>query len=93
MGTGTCVAGACSRKLDPVRPDIGASICGVVPQTVAVAGEVLVGAAPEPEPKPCSLTDRCVTIQVPAKTQGRRRVHLLVDPTRTPGEARRCPIS
>jgi flagellar biosynthesis protein FlhG len=71
-------------KYDHVLLDTGAGISDVVLYTVSLAGEVLVVATPEPT----SLTDAYATIKVLASTQARRRVHLLVNQTRQPGEAR-----
>ena len=71
-------------QFDHVLLDTGAGISDVVLYTVSLAGEVLVVATPEPT----SLTDAYATIKVLANTQGRRRVHLLVNQTRRPGEGR-----
>ncbi len=71
-------------KFDHVLLDTGAGISDVVLYTVSLAGEVLVVATPEPT----SLTDAYATIKVLATTQGRRRMHLLVNQTRKPGEGR-----
>jgi len=73
-----------SPKFDHVLLDTGAGISDVVLYTVSLAAEVLVVATPEPT----SLTDAYATIKVLATTQGRRRVHLLVNQVRKPGEAR-----
>ncbi len=79
------------RVIDEVEPlfdhvllDTGAGISDVVLYTVSLAGEVLVVATPEPT----SLTDAYATIKVLATTQGRRRVGLVVNQTRKPGEGR-----
>jgi flagellar biosynthesis protein FlhG len=64
--------------------DTGAGISDVVLYTVSLAGEVLIVATPEPT----SLTDAYATIKVLATTQGRRRVHLIVNQVRRPGEGR-----
>jgi flagellar biosynthesis protein FlhG len=69
---------------DHVLLDTGAGISDVVLYTVSLAGEVLVVATPEPT----SMTDAYATIKVLATTQGRRRVHLIVNQTRKPGEGR-----
>lgn len=69
---------------DHVLLDTGAGISDVVLYTVSLAGEVLVVATPEPT----SLTDAYATIKVLATTQGRRRVFLLVNQVRRPGEGR-----
>jgi flagellar biosynthesis protein FlhG len=71
-------------KYDRVLLDTGAGISDVVLYTVSLAGEVLIVATPEPT----SLTDAYATIKVLASTQGRRRVLLLVNQTRRPGEGR-----
>ncbi len=71
-------------KFDHVLLDTGAGISDVVLYTVSLAGEVLVVATPEPT----SLTDAYATIKVLATTQGRRRVQLLVNQVRRPGEGR-----
>jgi flagellar biosynthesis protein FlhG len=71
-------------KFDHVLLDTGAGISDVVLYTVSLAAEVLVVATPEPT----SLTDAYATIKVLATTQGRRRVHLLVNQVRRPGEGR-----
>jgi len=73
-----------SPKFDHVLLDTGAGISDVVLYTVSLASEVLVVATPEPT----SLTDAYATIKVLATTQGRRRVHLLVNQVRRPGEGR-----
>jgi len=71
-------------KYDHVLLDTGAGISDVVLYTVSLAGEVLVVATPEPT----SLADAYATIKVLASTQARRRVHLLVNQVRRPGEGR-----
>jgi flagellar biosynthesis protein FlhG len=71
-------------KFDFVLLDTGAGISDVVLYTVSLAGEVLVVATPEPT----SLTDAYATIKVLANTQGRRRIHLLVNQVRKVGEGR-----
>jgi flagellar biosynthesis protein FlhG len=71
-------------RYDHVLLDTGAGISDVVLYTVSLAGEVLVVATPEPT----SLTDAYATIKVLANTQGRRRIKLLVNQTRKPGEGR-----
>ena len=71
-------------KFDHVLLDTGAGISDVVLYTVSLAGEVLLVATPEPT----SLTDAYATIKVLATTQGRRRLSLLVNQTRKPGEGR-----
>ena len=71
-------------KFDYVLLDTGAGISDVVLYTVSLAGEVLVVATPEPT----SLTDAYATIKVLATTQGRRRIHLLVNQVRKLGEGR-----
>jgi flagellar biosynthesis protein FlhG len=71
-------------RFDHVLLDTGAGISDVVLYTVSLAGEVLVVVTPEPT----SLTDAYATIKVLATTQGRRRVHLVVNQTRKPGEGR-----
>jgi flagellar biosynthesis protein FlhG len=71
-------------RFDHVLLDTGAGISDVVLYTVSLAGEVLVVATPEPT----SLTDAYATIKVLAHTQGRRRIHLLVNQVRRPGEGR-----
>jgi flagellar biosynthesis protein FlhG len=71
-------------KFDHVLLDTGAGISDVVLYTVSLAGEVLVVATPEPT----SLTDAYATIKVLATTQGRRRMGLVVNQTRKPGEGR-----
>jgi len=69
---------------DHVILDTGAGISDVVLYTVSLAGEVLVVVTPEPT----SLTDAYATIKVLAAAQGRRRMSLLVNQTRRPGEGR-----
>ena len=71
-------------RFDHVLLDTGAGISDVVLYTVSLAGRVLVVATPEPT----SLTDAYATIKVLATTQGRRRIGLLVNQTRKPGEGR-----
>ena len=71
-------------QFDHVLLDTGAGISDVVLYTVSLAGEVLIVATPEPT----SLTDAYATIKVLATTQGRRRLHLLVNQVRRPGEGR-----
>ncbi len=71
-------------KFDHVLLDTGAGISDVVLYTVSLAGEVLLVATPEPT----SLTDAYATIKVLATTQGRRRIHLVVNQVRRPGEGR-----
>ena len=71
-------------QFDHVLLDTGAGISDVVLYTVSLAAEVLVVATPEPT----SLTDAYATIKVLATTQGRRRVHLIVNQVRRPGEGR-----
>ncbi len=71
-------------KFDHVLLDTGAGISDVVLYTVSLAGDVLVVVTPEPT----SLTDAYATIKVLATTQGRRKVHLLVNQTRKLGEGR-----
>lgn len=71
-------------KFDHVLLDTGAGISDVVLYTVSLAGQVLVVVTPEPT----SLTDAYATIKVLATTQGRRRMHLLVNQTRKAGEGR-----
>ena len=71
-------------RFDHVLLDTGAGISDVVLYTVSLAGDVLVVVTPEPT----SLTDGYATIKVLATTQGRRKVHLLVNQTRKPGEGR-----
>ena len=71
-------------RFDHVILDTGAGISDVVLYTVSLAGEVLLVATPEPT----SLTDAYATIKVLATTQGRRRIQLIVNQTRKPGEGR-----
>ncbi len=71
-------------KFDHILLDTGAGISDVVLYTVSLAGEVLVVATPEPT----SLTDAYATIKVLATTQGRRKIHLLVNQVRKLGEGR-----
>jgi flagellar biosynthesis protein FlhG len=71
-------------KFDHVLLDTGAGISEVVLYTVSLAADVLVVATPEPT----SLTDAYATIKVLAHTQGRRRILLLVNQVRRPGEGR-----
>jgi len=71
-------------QFDHVLLDTGAGISDVVLYTISLAGRVLVVATPEPT----SLTDAYATIKVLATTQGRRRIGLLVNQTRMPGEGR-----
>ncbi len=71
-------------RYDHVLLDTGAGISDVVLYTVSLAGSVLVVVTPEPT----SLTDAYATIKVLATTQARRRIALVVNQTRKPGEAR-----
>ncbi len=71
-------------RFEHVLLDTGAGISDVVLYTVSLAGQVLVVVTPEPT----SLTDAYATIKVLAHTQGRRRISLLVNQTRKPGEGR-----
>jgi flagellar biosynthesis protein FlhG len=71
-------------KFDHVLLDTGAGISDVVLYTVSLAGEVLVVVTPEPT----SMTDAYATIKVMATTQGRRKMSVLVNQTRKPGEGR-----
>jgi flagellar biosynthesis protein FlhG len=71
-------------QFDHVLLDTGAGISDVVLYTVSLADDVLVVATPEPT----SLTDAYATIKVLATTQGRRRVQLVVNQVRKPGEGR-----
>jgi flagellar biosynthesis protein FlhG len=71
-------------KFDHVLLDTGAGISDVVLYTVSLAGEVLVVVTPEPT----SMTDAYATIKVLATTQGRRKMNVLVNQTRKPGEGR-----
>ncbi len=71
-------------SFDHVLLDTGAGISDVVLYTVSLAGEVLVVVTPEPT----SMTDAYATIKVLATTQGRRKINLLVNQTRKPGEGR-----
>ncbi|MBE0549171.1 MAG: MinD/ParA family protein [Rubrivivax sp.] len=69
---------------DHVLLDTGAGISDVVLYTVSLAGEVLVVVTPEPT----SLTDAYATIKVLATGQGRRRMRLIVNQARRPGDGR-----
>ena len=71
-------------QYDHVLLDTGAGISDVVLYTVSLADEVIVVATPEPT----SMTDAYATIKVLAQTQGRRRLQLLVNQVRRPGEGR-----
>lgn len=71
-------------RFDRIILDTGAGISDVVLYTISLADEVLVVATPEPT----SLTDAYATIKVLATTQGRRRMHLLVNQTTRTGEGR-----
>ena len=71
-------------RYDWVLIDTGAGISDVVLYSVSLAQDVLVVATPEPT----SLTDAYATIKVLATTQGRRRIHLIVNQTRRMGEGR-----
>ena len=71
-------------KFDHILLDTGAGISDVVLYTVSLADDVLVVATHEPT----SLTDAYATIKVLATTQGRRKMNLLVNQTRKPGEGR-----
>jgi flagellar biosynthesis protein FlhG len=71
-------------RYDHVLLDTGAGISDVVLYTVSLADEVLIVATPEPT----SLTDAYATIKVLATTQERRRVRLVVNQVRKPGEGR-----
>lgn len=77
--------------IDDVRPrydrvllDTGAGISDVVLYTISLADEVLVVSTPEPT----SMTDAYATIKVLATQQARRRIHLVVNQSTQPGEAR-----
>jgi flagellar biosynthesis protein FlhG len=71
-------------KFDHVLLDTGAGISDVVLYTVSLAGDVLLVVTPEPT----SMTDAYATIKVLATTQGRRKMHLLINQTRKLGEGR-----
>jgi flagellar biosynthesis protein FlhG len=71
-------------RFDHVLLDTGAGISDVVLYTVSLADDVLVVATPEPT----SMTDAYATIKVLATTQGRRKIGLVVNQTRRPGEGR-----
>jgi len=71
-------------KFDHILLDTGAGISDVVLYTVSLAGDVLLVVTPEPT----SMTDAYATLKVLAHTQGRRKLHLLVNQTRKPGEGR-----
>ncbi len=71
-------------RYDRVLLDTGAGISDVVLYTVSLADEVLVVATPEPT----SLTDAYATIKILATSQALRTMHLLVNQTQRPGEAR-----
>jgi flagellar biosynthesis protein FlhG len=78
------VVAAITPRYEHVLLDTGAGISDVVLYTVSLAGEVLLVATPEPT----SLTDAYATIKVLATTQGRRRIGLVVNQVRKPGEGR-----
>lgn len=71
-------------QYDHVLLDTGAGISDVVLYTVSLADEVIVVATPEPT----SMTDAYATIKVLAQTQARRRLQVLVNQVRRPGEGR-----
>lgn len=71
-------------RFDHVLLDTGAGISDVVLHTVSVAPEVMLVVTPEPT----SMTDAYATIKVLATLQQRRRLQLLVNQTRKPGDAR-----
>ena len=71
-------------QFDHVLLDTGAGISDVVLYTVSLAGDVLLVVTPEPT----SMTDAYATIKVLATTQGRRKMHLLINQTRKSGEGR-----
>ena len=71
-------------QFDHVLLDTGAGISDVVLYTVSLAGDVLLVVTPEPT----SMTDAYATIKVLAATQGRRKMHLLINQTRKSGEGR-----
>jgi flagellar biosynthesis protein FlhG len=71
-------------RYDRVLLDTGAGISDVVLYTVSLADEVLIVATPEPT----SLTDAYATIKILAASQTPRPMHLLVNQTQRPGEAR-----
>lgn len=71
-------------KYDHVLLDTGAGISDVVLYTISLADEVLVVVTPEPT----SMTDAYATIKVLATTQARRRMQVLVNQVRRPGEGR-----
>ena len=78
------VVGEVAPQFDHVLLDTGAGISDVVLYTVSLAGEVLLVVTPEPT----SMTDAYATIKVLATTQAKRRMLLLVNQTRKPGEGR-----
>jgi len=71
-------------RFDQVLLDTGAGISDVVLYTVSLAHRVIVVATPEPT----SLTDAYATIKVLATTQQRRRISLVVNQARRPGDGR-----
>lgn len=71
-------------QFDHILLDTGAGISDVVLYTVSLAGDVLLVVTPEPT----SMTDAYATIKVLATTQGRRKMHLLINQTRKSGEGR-----
>jgi flagellar biosynthesis protein FlhG len=78
------VIDAVAPRYEHVLLDTGAGISDVVLYTVSLAGEVVLVATPEPT----SLTDAYATIKVLVGTQGRRRIGLVVNQARKPGEGR-----
>jgi flagellar biosynthesis protein FlhG len=69
-------------RFDHVLLDTGAGISDVVLYTISLADEVLVVVTPEPT----SLTDAYATIKVLSSTQAQRRIRLVVNQVRRPGD-------
>ena len=71
-------------EFDAVIVDAGPGLESVVRVATMRATRLIVVTAPEP----AALTDAYATIKVLAATQGRRRIHLVVNQVRRPGEGR-----
>lgn len=71
-------------RYDHILLDTGAGISDVVLYTVSLAAEVMVVVTPEPT----ALTDAYATIKVLAQLQTRRRIRVVVNQVRRPGEGR-----
>jgi flagellar biosynthesis protein FlhG len=72
-------------RYDDVILDTGAGISDVVLYTVSLADEVALVVTPEPT----SMTDAYATVKVLASTQQRRRIGLIINQARQPGDGRK----